>query len=148
MANDYCDCFRFCFVNYWTMWKFAGVGFCLVTWLNTLHRSSYWPKFIVTIQLVWLLKLISEKYRALIALVVKLLLQMDLSYTLNASYYTAFYKHPTLLFFKLWEDSFLALLQSRFKIISLNYNHSVFWIYLGAKSAFTSPPWIGHWKSN
>ena len=103
MAIDYCDYFRFCFVNYWTMWKFAGVGFCLVTWLNTLHRSSYWPKFIFTIQLVWLLKLISEKDKAFITLVVKLLLQMDLSYTLNTSYYTAFYKHPTLPLFLSYE---------------------------------------------
>ena len=63
------------------------------------------------------IELISEKHRAFIALVIKFYYRWVLSYTLNTSYYTAFYKTSKSAFiFKLREDSFFAILQSCFKI--------------------------------
>ena len=108
----------FCFGNYWTMWKLAGV--------DTLHHSCYWSKCIVAIQLMSI-KLIFEKYRALIALVIKFYYRWDLSYTLNTSYYTAFYKHPNLLVFMLREESFLRFFKAVLKLGSLSFFFFLNW---------------------
>ena len=85
-----------------------------------MHHSCYWSKCIVAIQLMSI-KLIFEKYRALIALVIKFYYRWDLSYTLNTSYYTAFYKHPNLLVFMLREESFLRFFKAVLKLGSLSY---------------------------
>ena len=66
--------------------------------------------------------LISEKHRAFIALVIKFYYRWALSYTLNTSYYTAFYKHPHLpLSVKLREDSFFRFFKAVLKLGSLSY---------------------------